>query len=686
MPSSITGLIGVDVGGTFTDVIAVHEGRIQAVKVPTDPTAPERSVIEGARGVRIGDTQIFNHASTAGLNAVITRRLPKVAFLTTEGHRDMLDIGRSWRPFHALTDANWRRNFGDASRPLVPRYLRRGIHERMTAQGEILIDLDEGQARSQLSVLRDCNVAGVAICLLNSYANGVHEQRLRELVREELGDIACSLSSEVSPLAKEYPRASTTVIDVLMKLTYRSYSERLIGGLRSNDFKGEVNFADCAAMLLRSEYAMAQPYRVVFAGPAAGAMASAHFGNLLGERNLVCADVGGTSCDISVVTDSQPYLNTSFELEHDLLVNALSVDITSIGAGGGSIVGVTSTGDIHVGPDSAGADPGPACYGLGGEAVTVTDICLLSGLLAADKFLGGEMQVDPDLARIAVEKLDTPMDFDRRIAYAWDVGINNIAEGLFEVAVKHGIDPRGYTLMAYGAAGPMLLPAILTATRVKRVIVPPLPGLFSALGLLSTDLVYSDSRSAYTVLTEEAATEVDERFRSMEARLVSQLDWMVDPGEISTRRSFDGRLLGQSWETPFVDVPHGPITAATVATMVDSFHDVYEQRTGNRFEMVPVEAATYRVEVVVPVEKISFERLGNGQNGRSPEGRPITIRHIYGQAQGGLEYERSQLRHRDRILGPAIIREDMATTVVPPGATLTVGGFGELTIERAGDA
>ena len=222
---SAAGLLAVDVGGTFTDVVGFRDGRIEALKVPSNRSEPEASVLAGAEGLGSQGRLVFNHASTVGLNAIITRRLPKIGFLTTYGHRDVLDAARNWRPLEALTDASWRRSFGDATAPLVPRYLRRGIRERVTADGNVLIELDEGHVREELERFKRCEVEGIAICLINSYVNREHEQRVRELVQEVLGEIECSVSSEVSPLAKEFARAMTTVIDVFTKIIYRSYLE-----------------------------------------------------------------------------------------------------------------------------------------------------------------------------------------------------------------------------------------------------------------------------------------------------------------------------------------------------------------------------------------------------------------------------------------------------------------------------
>ncbi|MEU0470461.1 MULTISPECIES: hydantoinase/oxoprolinase family protein [unclassified Amycolatopsis] len=676
-------MIGVDVGGTFTDVVAIEDGKIKTVKVSTDVRTTERGVLKGAEEIGVEAAEVFNHASTHGLNAVITRRLPKIAFLTTDGHRDILDIGRTWRPVEGLMNPTWRRSYGDANRPLVPRYLRRGIRERLTADGAVLIPLDEDQARAQLSVLRRCGVEGVAICLLNAYVNDHHEERLRQLVHEELGDIPVSISSEVSPLAKEFARASTTVVDVFMRLIYGDYTRRLDAGLRELKFTGDLNFADCAAQLVRSDVAMEHPFRIVFAGPAAGTVSSAHFGSVIGAHNLLCADVGGTSCDISIVTDGKPFVNTTFELEHDLIVNALSNEISSIGAGGGSLVTINAAGELKVGPGSAGADPGPACYGIGGTQPATTDTCLLMGIIDPDGFAGGRMKLDPELSRQAFEALDTKLSFEQRVSYAFNIGINNIAEGVTNIAIQHGVDPRDYSLVAYGAAGPMLLPAVLDLVHAAEVIVPPHPGLFSALGLVSTDLVYADSRSAYTLLTAEAAESIDKVYRSMEQRLSERLK-EKDRGNVTFVRSFDGRLAGQTWETPFITVPDGEITAEGVEQMVANFHAAYAERSGNKFEALPVQGVTYRVQAVVHADKVEYPVLPERAAGERPEPtRTLTIRYLTDEDLPAHEYQRADLRAGDAIDGPAVIREPLSTTFLVPGQTGHVGTHGELRIRKA---
>jgi N-methylhydantoinase A len=666
-------VLGVDVGGTFTDVVSVRDGRVEVTKVPSSAPDPAGPVVEGAGRLGLEAAAVFNHASTMGLNAVITRALPKVGFLTTEGHRDILDRGRIWRPPARQSDTSWRRSFGDAARPLVPRYLRRGIAERLLADGTVHLALDEDQARGQLEVLRRCAVEGVAICLLNAYVDPVHERALRELVREELGDeVAVSISSETSPLAKEYARASTTVIDVIMKLIFTGYAQSLAGRLRAAGFAGELNFADCAATLLPWQEALRQPFRIVFAGPAAGTMAGRRVGDALGERNLVCCDVGGTSTDVSLVVDGAPFVDNTFELEHDLIINALSTEISSVGAGGGSIVSISASGDVVVGPASAGSDPGPACYGRGGTRPTVTDAALLMGILDPEGFADGALRLDPGLARQAFESLETALSTEQRIGFAFRIAAASIAEEVTNVVLRRGGDPRDFTLVAYGAAGPMLLPAALDLMHVRRVVVPPHPGNFSALGLLSSELVYYDVRSAYVPLIPESAPRIEAVFEEMERRLRERAG-----KDGAVRRSFDGRLFGQSWETPFVQVPAGPIDAAD---LVDRFHEAYERRYGNRFPYIPVQGVSYRVELRVPSEQ--FELSPSPVQGETPApARTIELRHFADEPLEAAEHVRATLPVGARIAGPAVIREGLATTLVVSGQVARVGTLGELVIE-----
>lgn len=679
------GMIGVDVGGTFTDIVSIEDGEIRTTKVATHVRDTYKGVLEGAAEVAVGQAAVFNHASTHGLNAIVTRRLAKVAFLTTDGHRDMLDMARAWRPLEANTNPRWRRSTGDVTAPIVPRYLRRGIRERIGADGATIIPLDEEQAREELRVLKRCGVVGVAICLLNAYIDGRHEERLRELVLEELGpEVACSISSEVSPLAREYPRASTTVVDVLMKQIYGEYSRELQKGLFDLGFRGELNFADCAAMLAPVDVAMERPSRIVFSGPSAGTVASAHLGTMIGVPNMICVDIGGTTSDISVVTAGKPFVNTTFELEHDLLVNTLSTEIISAGAGGGSIVKISPSGEFQVGPESAGADPGPACYGRGGTVPTTTDAFLMIGILDPDRFAAGRSKLDRGLAREAFERLDTQATLSERVRYSYKMALNNVAEGVFDVVVKNGVDPRQYSLMAFGAAGPMMLPSLLDMVNLKDVVVPPHPGLFSALGLVSADQVHADSHTHYAVLDAGAAAEIDEVYARMESTMREKLGAEADG--VAFQRSFDGQLIGQVWETPFIPAPSGRITPEAVQEMIANFHEAYEQRSGMRFENVGVQGVTYRLTAIVPTVKVEYPEPARRAPGEALRAiGQVSLRHLEDEEILAQEYERADLRLGDVIAGPAIIREPLSTTFVLAGQVARLGRVGEIIITRAGD-
>lgn len=675
-------MFGVDVGGTFTDVVAVKDGQVHVTKVPSNPESPQTAVLEGARRLGVSGAPVFNHASTKGLNAILTRSLPKVGFLTTEGHRDMLDSGRGWRPFEGQLNPHWRRSFGDASgRPLIPRYLRRGIKERILADGSVHTEFDESDARRQLELLKRCDVDAVAVCLINSYVNPQHEQRLKELIREVMGDIKVSISSETSPRSREYTRASTTVIDVMMKLMYSDYAGEISDGLEEQGFEGALNFADCTASLVPWQEALQHPYRILFAGPAAGAASCVQLGKAMNEPNLIACDVGGTSTDVALIESGSTFTNDSFELEFDMVISALSTDISSVGAGGGSIISITSTGDIQVGPESAGAFPGPACYGRGGVLPTVTDACALMGILNPKDFASGQIQMDLDAARRAFENLDSPLSFEQRVNYAYRIAVHNVAEEVTNAAIQKGLDPRDFSLVAYGSAGPMLLTPLLEILKVKSVIVPPNPGLFSALGLLSTDTVFSDSRSRYLTLSPDNAGEINDIFETMERELIERTG--VDPARVQVQRSFDGRLIGQSWETPFVDVPSGPITADSIAELSASFHQEYERRNSLSFPAIPVQGVTYRVQLIVESERFEYKAAEpTAHQVEAPE--PVGFRQVSYFRDARVDapvYDRATLGVGTSVLGPAIIEEELCTTMVLRGQRATVGPYGEIRIE-----
>jgi len=583
----------------------------------------------------------------------------------------------------ALTDADWRRNCGDSGRPFVDRYLRRGITERMTSKGEVLIPFNEQQARKEIEVLKKCDVKGVAICLINAYVNGEHERKLGALVKEIMGDIPISISSEVSPLGKEYARSSTTVMDVIMKIVYGDYVKRLRKGLKETGFTGDLNLVDSAAMLIPLDFAMEKPSRIMYSGPAAGTVSSAHLGSLIGEDNIICCDIGGTSTDISLIRQGKPVVKTEYEIEHDVIVNTLANEIFSIGQGGGSIAHVGTYGELLVGPEGAGADPGPACYGLGGTQPTLTDAFLLMGILDAKKFLGGETLLYPELAVKAFEDLPLKVNFPTKVRQTYELGLTNVAEGIASVTIERGVDARDYSLFAYGSAGPMMLPQLMKRLEMKKVIVPPYPGLFSALGLASGDLTYTDYRSAYIVLKPdmETAKRIDEVYNNMEKAILAKLPEGMKGEGMRFIRSFDGWYAGQTWETPFIPVPSGHLTEKSIEELIEAFNEGYSAMWGNKFPHLPVMACSYRTSCVLPITKAEYKVLSKRKTGK-PLGVPRKLSYLPEAEVDAMEYNRGELYFGDIITGPAIIREPMATTMVCMGQVARIGQYGEIYIER----
>src|SRR5579885_1446545 len=681
--------IGIDTGGTFTDVVVGDETGILSVgNALTSRERISRGILEGLAvaaaplGIELRalleQTAVFIYGSTRATNAILEGKTARTTLLTTAGFPDTLvrREGGKTNPW------DYSRDYPD---PYVPRHLTFEIAERITSAGAVYQPLDEAAAREVLDRLRALRVEAVAVSFLWSIANPAHELRMGRLIEEKLPGIPYTLSHLVNPILREYRRTSCAAIDASLKPLMQAHLRAMEADLRDAGLGGELLPAVSLGGVMHIEDVIAKPIHMVRSGPSLAPLLGQAVGAAeAGASEVIICDTGGTSFDVSLVRGGRPVFSRDTWLGPRYtghLTGLSSVDARSIGAGGGSIAGIDSGGLLCVGPESAGADPGPACYGKGGERPTLTDACLLIGILDPHRFACGQMMLQPELARAAFDRLDCHLSLEQRVGCAWSMGLNNIAEGLIDIAIKHGVDPRDYTLIAYGAAGPMLLPSIMDLVHVRRVVIPPHPGLFSALGLLSSDLVYADSRSAYTVLGPEAAETIDRVYRAMEESLLSRI--RADRRQVEVVRSFDGRLLGQTWETPFVDVPAGPITPATIARMVANFHEVYERRTGNRFEAIPVQGVTYRVQVVVPSSKVGYAPIGERNGQAMASGRPVRLRYLSDGELMAREYRRDDLRRGDRIEGPAVIREAMSTTFVPLDHRASVGTYGEIVVERA---
>jgi N-methylhydantoinase A len=590
------------------------------------------------------------------------------------------------RPMNNQTDARWHRPFGDAARPLVRRYLRRGIHERILATGEVLIGLDESQARGELEVLKRCGIQGLAICLINSFVNPAHEQRLLVLAGEVFGPkFPVSASFQVGPRAKEYPRASTTVIDVMMKLIYDDYAHLLDAQLRASGFTGQLNFADCTAALIPWREAITAPHRILFAGPAAGTAACCGLGAAIGDGNLIGCDVGGTSTDVTVIVAGAPFINDSFEIEHDLLVNTLATEVASVGAGGGSIVSVSPSGDLRVGPHSAGATPGPACYGQGGRQPTVTDANLVLGYLNPKGLLGGRLPLDLEKARDAIKSIADPLGISvERAAYGMFTIVNsNMVNGIRRVSVERGYDPRDFVLVGAGGATAAHITALAGEMGIDTVILPKLASGLCAFGQIISDVKYNYMATSPLRLEGKAYATINELFDQIETQGVKHL--IADgfaKSAIRIERSLDMRYVGQVHECT-VEIGTYANDAKALEKVKDAFHKRHEElytysEPHNAVEVVNIESTLYG-----HVEKPQPPRVKKGAPpAKAIVGRRKAIFAADGKLVNTPIYDGSRLGAGATIKGPAIIEEVTTTIVIEPRWTARLDVSGSYVLTR----
>lgn len=519
----MTTRIGVDIGGTFTDLVVYDDesGEVSVEKVPTTPAAPETGCVDAVR--RAGEktalsaSEYFLHGTTVGLNALLERRGATVGLLCTEGFRDALEIRRGSRS--ESYDLNWV-----PPEPLVPRHLRRPVRERVDAQGGVVLPLDRKSVRDAVKVFADHGVTSVAVCFMNAYANPAHELEAAEALREAgfKGDI--SLSHQLSREYRDYERTSTTAIDAFVRTRMSDYLDKVARGIRELGFGGACLITRSGGGSMSFTEARERSFETVNSGPVAGAEGAAELARALGLGNLVTADVGGTSFDTALILNGRPQLLYQGEIA-GMPIQAPWVDVRSIGAGGGSLAYVDSGGLLHVGPQSAGAQPGPACYGRGGTAPTVTDAAFYLGMLGAGQ-LASNVNLDRSKAEAALNKVAAELGNDAR---ALAVGIikiacANCANAIREITVEQGVDPRTLKLLAFGGAGPLLATPIARELGIRTILVPPLAGNFSAWGLLGSDLVRSAARTHRFTLEPESLRTMNDTIASMFEELESRGD------------------------------------------------------------------------------------------------------------------------------------------------------------------
>ena len=686
--SSVSGsgvCLATDIGGTFTDVASFDpsNGRLRFGKTLTTPL----SLVEGIEtGIdkaqaRFADASLFLHGTTVAINAMLERTGAVTALITTHGFRDVYEIGRVNRP-----DAY--NLFFSKHTPLVPRYHRYEVAERLSASGEILTALDENALRQLASHLRGEKIEAIAILFLHCYRNPEHERRAKAILQEELPDHFISASHELSQEYREFERCSTVVANAYVGPRVRRYLEEIEQRIANSGFRGNFLVVQSTGGLLSVGRAKTECIRMLESGPAAGVIGTQAIAQSLNLKNAIAFDMGGTTAKAGVILHGQP-LTTGSALvggyEKALPVQIPMMDIFEVGTGGGSIARVEH-GALLVGPQSAGAEPGPACYGRGGSDPTVTDANLVLGRLSASGFLGGEMPLDVAAATKTMrEKVAAPLGLD--VLAAAD-GILRIATTKMSYAVKavttaRGLDAGDFALVAYGGAGPLHATAIAREIGIRRVIIPRAPGHFSAFGMLFSDLRYDFVRTWFADLQSALFETLDEIFAELERQGRDAIATAaVPPKALLVKRSMDMRYVGQE-HVVTVDISLDHFASRDREAIKRAFDEEHQRRYAISAPEEPVEIASVRATVTGITHKPPLEAIRRGE-ADPPDNAHTGDRKVYftslGEFRSAPTFARGQLLAGNRILGPAIVEEHASTTVLLPGDALHVDAFGNLDI------
>src|SRR5579864_3984526 len=675
--------VGIDIGGTFTDLILIDDatGELTVGKVLTTPANPSQAVADvladalQRAGREPEAVQHVIHGTTLVTNAVIERKGARTALLTTRGYRDAYEIAREHR--YDLYDL-----FLEMPTPLVPRYLRLEVDERVYADGSVLRSPDPGEVAGLVAELRDKDIQAIAVCFIHSYANPTNERLVADVIREIAPDIRVSLSSEVVPEIREYERTSTTVVNVYVQALVEDYLAELVRRLKDLGVGGELLLMLSSGGISTVETAIRFPLRLLESGPAAGALAAAYFGELADENNLMAFDMGGTTAKLCVIEEGQPLTSTEFEVDRKYRFKAGSglpvkvpvVELIEIGAGGGSIARVDSLGLLKVGPDSAGADPGPACYGRGGTDPTVTDADLLLGYLDPDFFLGGRLRLDRDTAERAIRsEIAEPLGMSA-VRAAWGIHqlVNEGMAGAARVhAIERGKDPRSLPLFAFGGAGPGHGFGVARVLHSPRLIVPFGAGVTSAFGFLTAPLAFDFVRSYLTQLDSADWQRINAILNEMAAQgeVILERSGVVAQERRYTRQA-DMRYSGQGHEIR-VELPPGRLGPSSLPSIRQRFESVYRSLFGRTGPEVPLEAISWRVIASGPKPTVQMS-VPSTSTTDAHKGERLVYFPEWEEHRPVAVYDRYVLSGGTELQGPAIIEERESTTVVGPGARIEV--------------
>ena len=683
--------VGVDSGGTFTDVCLFDEdrGRVEVWKVPSTPDDPSRgiawSVEEGMRRVLpeaaadkpAAAVVYFGHGTTVATNALIQHRGVRTGLVTTDGFRDLLEIGRQKRP--DLYDIQ-----ADKPPTLVPRDLRIEVPERVRHTGEVDTPLDEASMRAAARTLAAAGVEAVAVSFLYGFIRPEHEKRAVEILRQEMPGVFISAGHEIAPEFREFERLSTVVLNAYLGPVMKSYIDRLSPRLQSLGMTATPHLTQSNGGVIGFATAARLPVRTVLSGPSTGVVGAQAIGALAGFDDLITFDMGGTSTDVALLQGGRCKLASEATV-HGYPIKAPMLDIHTVGAGGGSIAYIDAGGLLKVGPRSCGADPGPVCYDRGNTEPATTDANVVLQTLNPGHLLGGRMKIRQDLARDAIGRLAGrlglgPMETAQGIL---SVVTANMARAIRVISVQRGHDPRDYTLMAFGGAGPLHAARLARELDMKRVLVPRNPGILCAMGLLLTDLRADFAATRLMPATVASAADVAAVFETLAAQAGQ---WFaheaIAPGERRLGRTADMRYQGQNYELA-VALPDGPITAATLGAMAAGFAEVHRQRYGFVAEGDPVQIVTLRLEATGAVRKAELgahPEVGPDASSAIVDRRPVWLPEA-GDFVATPIYDREKLAAGNRFAGPAIVEQMDATTLVPPGMTARVDAYHNLILE-----
>ena len=667
--------VGVDVGGTFTDAVAYDDatGQVTYAKAPSTPADPTAAVIDAidGLGVAAGDVDRFVHGITIGTNAILQGRGATVWMLVTRGFRDVLEIARTNRT--QLYDIK-----AVKQPPIVDRLRIREVDERLHFDGSVRLPLDEAQVRETVAGMEAGAGDAVAVCFIHSYAHPDHEQRAADIVREMRPDLFVCASSEVLKQMREYDRFSTTALNAFIGPLMARYLGNLQTRLHERGFRREIYIMTSNGGVSTAERATRLPVGTVLSGPAGGVAATLHLGWLTGHQNLITCDMGGTSTDVCLIEDLQvPVTDQQTISGH--ANRTPQIEINAVGAGGGSIAWLDRGDILMVGPQSAGADPGPACYGQGGVEPTVTDANLVLHRLDPGTRLAGRIALDRELSMAALRPIAGQLGLDpvELADGIVQIAVARMVSAIKQISIAKGHDPRDFVLCPYGGAGPMHAAFIADELEITRVLVPMGPGNFAAFGSLISDIRQDYSRTWAMQTRKSDFAEIDAVFAGIEAEgRANLLAEGVEDGRIVTRRSVGMRYLGQSWQLE-VEMP---ATITDVAALEEAFYDVHERRFGHRSDAA-TEVVTFRVAAIGRVDKPTLP--GWTVTGELADAR-IGGRAVYfgGWHDDVPVYDRARLPLEREVVGPAVIEESGSTTVLPPGWRCHVLSTGDIFMER----